>query len=162
METKTKLRFVFWPHLNMVDVFTIAFAVVTLAAVARRLFPARPITLFFLALLTGAWIWANLRDSGWQEVWGEGTPDGVRPSHKSHVLARLAFAPFMICIIHGNRFRSGGLEGLALVFDWLVLFFVLSLARLICERWSHRRDGRTRAANLCAVQRAFGKGGQNS
>src|SRR5262249_16911945 len=61
-----------------------------------------------------------------------------------------------------QRIRSGGGEGSALVFDWLVLFIVLSLARLIGERWSHRRDGRPWAANLYAVQRAFGNGGQNT
>ena len=54
----------------MVEVLTIAIAVVILAAVARWIRPVRPITAFFLASLTGAWIWANLRDSGWQEVWG--------------------------------------------------------------------------------------------
>jgi hypothetical protein len=144
----------------MVDIFTIVFALITLAAVALWIRPVRPITALFLALLTGAWIWADLRDSGWQDVWNEGTPEGVNPFTRAMFWRGWPTAPFMLCLIHGNRFRPGGLEGLALVFDWLILVAALSLARLVSERCSHRRDGRKRAADLCAVQRAFGKGGQ--
>jgi hypothetical protein len=126
----------------MIDVFTIAFAVVVLVAVARWNRPVRSITAFFLALLTGAWIWANLRDSGWQEVWNEDAPEGVDPITRTMFWRGWPIAPFMLCLIHGNRFRSGGGEGLALVFDWLVLFLVLSLARFVCERCSLRRNRR--------------------
>jgi hypothetical protein len=41
--------------LNVVDVFTIASAVIILGTFARRLSPIRRITLFRLALLSGAW-----------------------------------------------------------------------------------------------------------
>jgi len=131
----------------MVEVFTIAFAVVILVALARRNRPVRPTTAFFLALLTGAWIWANLRTSGWQEVWGEGAPDGLDPVTKAMFWRGWPLAPFMVCMIHGNRFRPSGLEGCALIFDWLVLFVVLSLARFVCARCSHWRDRRTRSAD---------------
>jgi hypothetical protein len=129
----------------MVEVLTIAVAVVILAAVARRVFPARPIAVFFLSLLTGAWIWANLSESGWQEEWGNDFPEGLDPVTKAMFYRGWPVAPFMVCIIYFNRFRPGGLEGFALVFDWFVLFVALSLARLICERWPHRQDGRTRS-----------------
>ena len=152
MKTGDNLQFAFWAQLAMIDVFTIVVALVILVAVARWVRPVRPITAFFLALLAGAWLWANLRDPGWQEVWNEGTPEGVDPFTRAMFWRGWPIAPFMLCLIRSNRFRTGGGEGLAIVFNWLVLCLVLSLARLICERWSHRRDGRTRAANLCAVQ----------
>ncbi len=123
----------------MVDVFTIAFAVFILFAVAKWNRPVRPITAFFLALLTGAWIWANLRTSGWQEVLNEGTPEGLDPVTKAMFWRGWPLAPVMLCLIHGNRLRPIGLEGLALVFDWLVLLLVLSLARFVWDRCSHRR-----------------------
>ncbi len=131
----------------MVDVFTIAFAVVILVALARRNRPVRPITAFFLALLTGAWIWANLRTCGWQEVWGERTPEGLDPITKAMFWRGWPLAPFMVCIIHGNRFRPDGLEKWPLIFDWLVLVVVLSLARFVSERCSQRRGGRKLAAD---------------
>ncbi len=131
----------------MAYVFTIAIAVVSLVAVARRLRPDRPITAFCLALLTGAWIWANLRNSGWQEVWGGDIPEELDPVTKAMFYRGWPLAPFMVCIIYFNRFRPGGLEGLVLVFDWLVLIAALSLARFVCERCCHRRDGHTRPAD---------------
>jgi hypothetical protein len=84
----------------MVEVFTIAFVIVILAAVARRVFPARPITVFFLSLLTGAWIWANLRDSGWQEEWGSDFPEGLDSVTKTMFYRGWPLAPFMVCVIY--------------------------------------------------------------
>jgi hypothetical protein len=126
----------------MLDVVIFAIAVVILVAVTRWHHPVRPITAFFLALLTGAWLWANLRDSGWQEVWNERAPESLDPVTKAMFYRGWPVAPFMLCIIHGLRFRPGGLEGLALVFDWFVLFLVLILARFMCERCARWRDGR--------------------
>jgi hypothetical protein len=146
----------------MAYVFTIAIAVVLLVAVARWHRPVRPITAFCLALLTWAWIWANLRNSGWQEVWNERAPEGLDPVTKAMFYRGWPLAPFMLCIIHGLRFRPGGLEGLALVFDWLVLFLVLSLARFVCERSSRRRDGRTRPAHALLHRESFREEGDQS
>jgi hypothetical protein len=123
----------------MVDVVTIPVAVVALVAVATWNRPVRPITAFFLALLTGAWIWANLRNSGWGEEWGNDIPEGLDPVTQAMFYRGWPLAPFMFCIIYFNRFHSGGLEGLALVFDWLVLTAALSLARFVCERCFHWR-----------------------
>jgi hypothetical protein len=123
----------------MVDVFTIAFAVVILASVARRPFPVRSITLCILALLTGAWIWANLRASGWQEVLNEGAPAGLDPVTKAMFYRGWPLAPFMVCIIYFNRFQPSGLEGSVLVIDWVVLFVGLFLARFVCERCARWR-----------------------
>jgi hypothetical protein len=91
--------------------------------------PVRPIAAFVLALLTGAWVWVNLRPSRLQEAFNEDTPEGLDPVTKAMFWRGWPLAPVMLCQIRGNRFRPSGLEGLALVFDWLVLFLILSLAR---------------------------------
>jgi hypothetical protein len=126
----------------MVDVFIIAVAVIILATVARRPVPVRPMTVFILALLTGAWIWANLRASGWQEVFNEGAPRGLDPVTKAMFWRGWPLAPCMVCIIYFNRIQPSGLEGSVLVIDWIVLLIVLFLARFVCERCSRWRAGR--------------------
>jgi hypothetical protein len=118
----------------MVDVFIIVLALVSIVAVARRFRRVRPITVFFLALLTGAWIWANLRDTGWKEVLGGENPQGLDPVTKAMFYRGWPLAPVMVCIIYFNRFQPSGLEGLVLVVDWLVLIAALCLARFVCER----------------------------
>jgi hypothetical protein len=149
-------------ELNMVDLFTIVFAVVILVVVARRIRPVRPITVFFLALLTGAWIWANLRDSGWQEEWGGDIPERSDPVTKAMFYRGWPLAPFMVCLIYFNRFRPSGLEGLVLVFDWLVLIAALCLARFVCERCFHWRDRRTQSANALHPQESFREEGKKA
>jgi hypothetical protein len=146
----------------MVEVLTIAIAVVILAAVARWSHPVRPITAFFLASLTVVWVWANLRNSGWQEVWNERAPEGLDPVTKAMFYRGWPLAPFMVCIIYFNRFRPSGLEGSVLVLDWLVLFVALSLGRFVCERCCHRRDGHTRPANTLLPRAIIRKEGDQS
>ncbi|WP_435009280.1 hypothetical protein P12x_000532 [Tundrisphaera lichenicola] len=126
----------------MGDACTIAIAVVILVAVARWNRPVRPITVVFLALLTGAWIWANLRETGWQEVWNEDPPEELDPVTKSMFYRGWPLAPFILCPIRRMSFRPGGLESLVVVFDWFVLLVGLSLARFVwelCSRWRDRR-----------------------
>ncbi len=64
-------------------------------------------------------------------------------------------APFMLCLVYFNRFHAGGLEGLVLVFDWLVPIVALFLARFVCERCFHLRDRHTRSANALDPQESF-------
>jgi hypothetical protein len=132
----------------MVDVFTIVLAVVILVAVARWKRPVRPITAFFLILLTVAWIWANLHDFGWQEELHEATPESSDPVTRAMFWRGWPLAPCMLCLIERNRLSAGGLEGLALVFDWLVLFLALCLARFVCERCSRAVDSLRRRKSL--------------
>jgi hypothetical protein len=122
----------------MTELFIITFAVVAIVTVARWIRPVRPITAFLLALLTGAWIWANLRNSGWQEAFNERTPEGLDLVTKSMFWQGWPLAPAMLCLIHGNRLRTNGLERFALVFDWLALILILLLARFVCERCPRR------------------------
>src|SRR6516165_6258298 len=104
----------------MIDLLIFFCAIVTLVAVAWRRRPVRSITVFGLVLLTGVWIWANLRASGWQEEFSEDTPKGLDPVTRAMFWRGWPLAPVMFCLIQGNRFRPNGLEGLALVFDGLV------------------------------------------
>jgi hypothetical protein len=132
----------------MVDAFIIAIAVATLVAVERRPRPVRPATAVLLALLTGAWLWANLRTSGWQEEMDLPVAGGLDPITKAMFWRGWPLAPCMICIIHGMKFHPSGEEGLVLVFDWVVLVVALFLvkaalwlAKAVYERWFPRRDG---------------------
>jgi hypothetical protein len=133
-------------NINMY-VLTIASVIVVFVAVAPRRRPVGSITSFCLALITGAWVWANLRDSGWQELFNEDAPEGLDLITRAMFYRGWPLAPVMICLVHGMRFRPNGLEGLTLVFDCLVLFLVLCLARFVSERCSHRRDGCQRIAD---------------
>lgn len=124
----------------MADLLIIALAVGVFVAVARWKRPARPGVWVVLALLTVAWIGANLRDTGWsEELGGQRPPDGLDPLTRSLFYRGWPLAPFMVCSRHGNRFRPGGGEGLVLVFDLLVLFAGLALARFLGDRWPKRR-----------------------
>lgn len=123
----------------MADLLIIALAVGVFVVVARWKRPARPGVVVVLALLTVAWIGANLRDAGWRGVWNEEAPGWLDPITRSFFYRGWPLAPFMICVIHGNRFRPGRGEGLVLVFDLLVLFAALALARFLGDRWPKRR-----------------------
>ncbi len=144
----------------MVDVFTIVFALVIFVAVERWPRPVRPITVFFLALLTGAWLWANLYDSGWKEVWGGQIPERLDPFTKAMFYRGWPLAPFMVCIIYFNIFQPNGLEGLVLVVDWLILIAALFLARFASERCFHWRERRTQSANALHPQESFREEGK--
>ncbi|WP_165225332.1 hypothetical protein [Aquisphaera insulae] len=122
----------------MVDGLVIALAVFTLVAVTRRLHPARPIPVVILTGLSAAWTWANLRDPGWEEVWIESAPRELNPITRALFYRGWPLAPFMLCIIHGNRFRPDGFESWAMVIDRLVLLAALWLARLGCDRLAIR------------------------
>jgi hypothetical protein len=125
--------------ISHIDLFIGLVAVLTLVRAARRPHPVHPTTAILLTLLTGVLLWANLRNSGWQEVWNERAPEGLGPVTKAMFYRGWPFAPFMACIIYFNRFRPAGGEGLALVFDWLVLFAALYVTKAACERLLQRR-----------------------
>jgi hypothetical protein len=116
-------------------------AVLTLVRAARRPHPVHPTTAILLTLLTGVLLWANLRNSGWQEVWNERAPEGLDPVTKAMFYRGWPLAPFMVCLIHGLRFHSSGVEGCVLVLDGVLFLVALYATKAACERllrW--RRD----------------------
>jgi hypothetical protein len=125
----------------MADLLTTAVAIVVLFAFSRLLGPVRRTTAIVLAMLAAASLWANLRASGWQEVLNQVTPhENLDPFTQALFWRGWPVAPVMLCVIHGNRLRPNGAEALAIVFNWLVLFFILALAKLLCERCFGRRQ----------------------
>ena len=109
-------------------------AVLTLVRATRRPHPVHPTTAILLTLLTGVLLWANLRDSGWQEVWNERAPEGLDPVTKAMFYRGWPLAPFMVCLIHGLRFYSSGVEGCVLVLDGVLFLVALYATKAACER----------------------------
>ena len=109
-------------------------AVLTLVRAARRPHPVHPTTAILLTLLTGVLLWANLRNSGWQEVWNERAPEGLDPVTKAMFYRGWPLAPFMVCLIHGLRFHSSGVEGCVLVLDGVLFLVALYATKAACER----------------------------
>ena len=109
-------------------------AVLTLVRAARRPRPVHPTTAILLTLLTGVLLWANLRTSGWQEVWNERAPEGLDPVTKAMFYRGWPLAPFMVCLVHGLRFHPNGVEGCVLVLDGVLFLVALYATKAACER----------------------------
>jgi len=127
----------------MVDLWVVAVAIVTLFFIVRRGPSIHLLTALVLALLTGAWVGANLRRYPEREDFvGGAVPPELDPITRAMFSRGWPLAPVMICLFHGMRFRPSGLEGITLVIDWLVLVVSLAFARFVCElypRWQIRR-----------------------
>ena len=118
-------------------------AVLALVRAARRPHPVHQTTAILLTLLTGVLLWANLRNSGWQEVWNERTPEGLDPVTKAMFYRGWPLAPFMVCLTHGLRFHSSGVEGCVLVLDGVLFLVALYATKAACERllrWRRHRN----------------------
>jgi hypothetical protein len=118
-------------------------AVLPLVRAARRPHPVHPTTAILLTLLTGVLLWANLRNSGWQEVWNERAPEGLDPVTKAMFYRGWPLAPFMVCLTHGLRFRFSGVEGCVLVLDGVLFLVALYATKAACERllrWRRHRN----------------------
>ncbi|QEH37961.1 hypothetical protein OJF2_65570 [Aquisphaera giovannonii] len=101
----------------MVDFLTITLALVTLIVVVRRIRAFRPMPGIVLTLLAAAWTWANLRDAGWEDMVGGGTPEKLDPVTKAAFWRDWPLEPFMLCLIYFSRYQPRCLEGLASVSD---------------------------------------------
>src|SRR4051794_26222022 len=112
----------------------IAMALLVLVVVVRRPHPVRPTTAILLTLLTGVLLWANLRNSGWQEVWNEDAPEGLDPVTKAMFYRGWPLAPFMICPIHRMQFHASGVEGFVLAMDGVLFLVALYTTKAACER----------------------------
>ena len=117
-------------------------AVLTLVRVTRRPHPVRLTTAVLLTLLTGVWLWANLRNSGWQEVWNEDAPAGLDPLTKAMFYRGWPLAPFIMCRIQHMQFQPSGLEQCVLALDGVLFLVALSATKAVCERLLRWRAGR--------------------
>ncbi|WP_435016217.1 hypothetical protein TA3x_003781 [Tundrisphaera sp. TA3] len=99
----------------------------------------RPTTAILLTLLTGAWLWANLRDPGWQADLNVDAPEGLDPITKAMFYRGWPLAPFMICPTRGMTFHPTGMEGLALILDGACLLVALYATKAACDGLLRRR-----------------------
>jgi hypothetical protein len=120
--------------ISLIDLCIGLVAILTLVRAARRPHPVHPTTAILLTLLTGVLLWANLRASGWQEVWNERAPEGLDPLTKAMFYRGWPLAPFMVCLVHGLRFHSSGVEGCVLVLDGVLFLVALYATKAACER----------------------------
>lgn len=122
--------------ISPIDPCIVLAAVLALARVARRPRPVHPATAVLMALLTAAWLWANLRPTAWQQDFagGEAAPPGLDPVTTAMFWRGWPLAPFMVCLVQGLRFRPGGLEGGVLVLDAALFLVALYAAKAACER----------------------------
>ena len=116
------------------DLILIAFALACLVGVARRSPRARPVTVVVLSLLTAGWVWANLRDRGWEQEWNEAPPEGLDPFTQAFFYRGWPLSPFMFCPIRSMSFRPMGIEWIVLVLDGLILLVTLSALNWVCRR----------------------------
>lgn len=115
----------------MVDVLVAAIALLTYIVVQRRPLPAHLTATIVLALLTGFWIWANLRPTVWQRDFGDQRPPaGLDPITSGMFYRGWPLSSCWFSLFHGMRFQADILQPMALVFDWLVLVVALMLARI--------------------------------
>ncbi len=120
-------------------------ALLILIRAARRPQPVHRTTAILLTLLTGILLWANLRPTVWQEEFGGGSdaPTGLDPITKAMFWRGWPLSPCMICLIHGMKFHTSGIEGCVLVFDGVLFLVALFAAKAVCEscfrRLQHRK-----------------------
>jgi len=129
-----------------------AMASFVLIRAVRRPRPVHLTTTILLTLLTGILLWANLRPTGWQEVWNVDAPAELDPVTKAMFWRGWPLSPFMICI-DGLRCRPSPIAGCLLVFDGVLFVVALFAAKAVCEscfRWLHStKRARQRDSDQC-------------
>ena len=118
-------------------------ALLILIRAVRRPQPVHRTTAILLTLLTGILLWANLRPSGWQEVWGGVSPPELDAITRTMFWRGWPLSPCMFCLMHGMRFHPSGIEGCVLVFDGVLFLVALFAAKAVCERclwWLQHRN----------------------
>ena len=119
-------------------------AFLVLIRAVRRPHPVHLTTTILLTLLTGILLWANLRPTVWQEDFGGGIDalTGLDPITKAMFWRGWPLSPCMICLIHGMKFHTSGIEGCVLVFDGALFLVALLATKAVCEsgfRWLQHR-----------------------
>ncbi len=114
-------------------------ALVSLAAVAILVgflrYPRRVhlVTGVALVLIAATLLWANLRRTGWEEVWGERAPPGFAALARTMYYHGWPACPFMVSPPRGMPPYSDGLEWTPLVLNGIVFALALFVARVICQ-----------------------------
>ena len=67
-------------------------------------------------------------------MWNERAPEGLDPVTKAMFYRGWPLAPFMVCLVHGLRFHSSGVEGCVLVLDGVLFLVALYATKAACER----------------------------
>jgi hypothetical protein len=118
-----------------VDCFVIGMALLLLIRAARRPHPVHRTTAILLTLLTVVLLWANLRPTVWQEDFGGGidAPTGLDPITKAMFWRGWPLSPCMVCLIHGMRFHTNGVQ-CVLVLDGALFVVALFATKAVCER----------------------------
>jgi hypothetical protein len=119
----------------------ISIALLVLVHVVRRPHPVPRTTAILLTLITGIFLWANLRLTGYEEFGG--LPDELDPITKEMFWRGWPLSPCMICEYRRMSFHPSGIEGCALVFDGILFLFALFATRTVserCLRWLQHRN----------------------
>ncbi len=127
--------------LGYVDATIILLALMVLFRAMRRPQRVHAMTAVILTLVTGVFLWANLRPTRWQEGFGLATPTDLDRVTQAVFWRGWPLSPFMVCLVHGMKLHASGVQWV-LVFDGV--FFVLALVtvKAVCERclrWCDRR-----------------------
>jgi hypothetical protein len=110
-------------------------ALLVLIRAVRRPHPVHLATTIVLTLLTGILLWANLRPTVWQEEFGGiDAPRRLDPITKAMFWRGWPLSPCMVCLIHGMKFHSSGVEGCVLVIDGVLFVVALFATKAVCER----------------------------
>lgn len=126
-----------------IDWSVIGVAIWILIRAARRPQPVHRTTAILLTLLTGILLWANLRPTGWQEVWGGVSPPELDAITRTMYWRGWPLSPCMFFVMRGMRLHASGVEQCVLAFDGFVFVVAIFATRAVCElclRWPQYRN----------------------
>jgi hypothetical protein len=127
----------------LVDLCIGLVAVLALVRATRRPRPVHRTTAFFLALIPGALLWANLRPTGCQaDLGGVDPPEALDPVTRALFWRGWPLSPCMVCPVHGLRFHPSSVERCVLVLDCVLFVVVLLATKTACERRLRRLQER--------------------
>ena len=116
---------------DAVVTFVAFFILIGVVSYPRRVRWARAVYLTLLAFIL---IWANLRATGWQKLFGGTTPAGLDPVTAAMFWRGWPVSPFMVSLVHGMTYHPHGTP-LALIFDgfifWVILLAAKAMSRVL-------------------------------
>ena len=94
--------------------------------------PVRLLTTVHLALLTFLLLWANLRPTAWQRLYGGTTPRGLDPITAAMFWRGWPISPCQVSLVHGLTYHPEGTRS-PLILDGFVFVAILLLAKVISQ-----------------------------